>query len=303
MIRFPSGDSIVSAIVYNQMKDVDIAPFAALVGEDIIGFILENAPRKVSTRVCKAIEHFAGAEKLTGIDEEMGVIRLIAGEEELVVAIFEWLKLNDKIFPEHKDFVGKFKNHIVKLAFYPVLRQFRFVVGGMLTDGITLDGLEGVLSFSVKPVVEGKQIRLALCKKNGEELIRTDPFTIDISHGEQSGQDTVPVILKDMTDAIAQQLGLTLKQHILARAEFRNHMLYATDGGSVSLGDDYGDLRAQFAETYHDLLWALAVAMGGKPPSKQWGIASQFIAVYRLALIEAGVLRADNTVVEQVSDG
>jgi hypothetical protein len=292
----------LKAIVYDQKKDVDIAPFTALVGEDIISFLLENAPRKVATRVCKAIEHFVGADKLAGIDEEMGVIRLIAGEEELVVAIFEWLKLNDKIFPEHKDFVGKFKNHIVKLAFYPVLRQFRFVISDKLTDGVTLDGLEDILSISVKPVVEGKQIRLALCE-NGEELIRTDPFAIDISHGELRGQDTVPVILKHMTEIVAEQLGLTLKQYILARAEFRNHMLYATDGGSVSLGDDYGDLRAQFAETYHDLLWALAVAMGGKPPSKQWGIASQFIAVYRLALIEAGVLRADNTVVEQVSDG
>ena len=293
----------MKAIVYDEKKDVDIAPFAALVGEDIISFILESAPRKVATRVCKAIEHFVGADKLAGIDEEMGVIRLIAGEEELVVAIFEWLKLNDNIFPEHKDFVGKFKNHIVKLAFYPVLRQFRFVIGDMLTDGVTLDGLEDVLSFSVKPVVEGKQIRLALFKENGEELIRTDPFAIDISHGELRGQDTVPVILKHMAGIVAEQLGLTLKQYILARAEFRNHMLYATDGGTVSLGDDYGDLRAQFAETYHDLLWALAVAMGGKPPSKRWGIASQFIAVYRLALIAAGVLRADNTVVGQVSDG
>lgn len=292
----------MTAVIYDQKKTVDTAVFSALVGEDIINFIFEYAPGKVATRVAKAIEHRIGAEKLAGIDEEMGVIRLIAGEEELVVAIFEWLKLNDKIFPEHKDFVGKFKNHIVKLAFYPVLRQFRFVIGGMLTDGVTLDGLEGVLNFSVKPVVEGKLIRLALCKEDGNELTRADPFAIDISHGEMRAQDTVPVILKEMTDLIAEQLGQTLKQYILSRAEFRNHMLYATDGGSAELGDDYGDLRAQFDETYHDLLWALAIAMGGKPPSKQWGIASQFIGAYRLALIEAGVLRPDNTVIETASN-
>ncbi|MFA6965165.1 hypothetical protein [Bosea sp. (in: a-proteobacteria)] len=292
----------MTAVIYDQKKTVDTAVFSALVGDDIINFIFEYAPRKVATRVAKAIEHRIGAEKLAGIDEEMGVIRLIAGEEELVVAIFEWLKLNDKIFPEHKDFVGKFKNHIVKLAFYPVLRQFRFVIGGMLTDGVTLDGLEGVLNFSVKPVVEGKLIRIALCKEDGEELTRADPFAIDISHGEMGAQDTVPVILKEMMDLIAEQLGLTLKQYILSRAEFRNHMLYATDGGSAALGDDYGDLRALFDETYHDLLWALAVAMGGKPPSKQWGIASQFIGAYRLALIEAGVLRPDNTVIETASN-
>ena len=61
----------------------------------------------------------------------MGAIRLIAAEEELVVAIFEWLKLNEDHFPEHKDFIRKFKNHVVKLAFYPTLAQFRFILSDM----------------------------------------------------------------------------------------------------------------------------------------------------------------------------
>jgi len=42
----------------------------------------------------------------------MGAIRLNAAEEELVVAIFEWLKLKEEQFPENKDFVRKFKNHV-----------------------------------------------------------------------------------------------------------------------------------------------------------------------------------------------
>ena len=56
--------------------------------------IFDNAPRKVLTRVAGALEHYVRSEKLGTIDKEMGAIRLIAGEEELVVAIFEWLKLN-----------------------------------------------------------------------------------------------------------------------------------------------------------------------------------------------------------------
>lgn len=288
----------MAGIVYDQMAKVDITPFAELVGEDIATFIFESAPRKVATRAFKSLDHFVRAGKLEKLDEEMGAIRLIAGEEELVVAIFEWLKLNEDSFPEHKDFVRKFKNHVVKLAFYPVLQQFRFVVSGMLEDGITLEGMEGILNWTAKPVVDGKQIKLALCAEDGSELIRMDPFAIDISHGDLRGKDAVPVLLAHLTQTIKDQQDLTLKQFLMARADFRNHMLYATDGGSAELGDSFADLRETFKQTYHDLLWVLALVLGGKPPSKTWGIASQFIAVYRGALIEAGILRTDNTVTE-----
>lgn len=58
----------------------------------------------------------------------MGALRLIAAEEELVVAIFEWLKLNASKMPEHDDFIKKYKNHRTKLSFHPVLSQFRNVL-------------------------------------------------------------------------------------------------------------------------------------------------------------------------------
>jgi hypothetical protein len=90
---------------------LDIAPFSALVGADIIELIFEVEPKKVATRVAKSLEQYTRAARLLGIDEEMGAIRLIAAEEELVVAIFEWIKLNAQHLPEHGDFVGKYKNH------------------------------------------------------------------------------------------------------------------------------------------------------------------------------------------------
>lgn len=289
-------------IVYDQKSEIDITPFSALVGEDIVSFIFEHAPRKVLTRVARALDHYVRSQKLDNIDEEMGAIRLIAGEEELVVAIFEWLKLHKDDFPEHKDFVGKFKNHMVKLAFYPVLRQFRFILSGMFEHGFTLDGLDDVISWTAKPVVDGDEIRLALYDDKGTEMIRSDPFAVDISRGEIRATEAVPLMLADLQEIIKSQLGGTLRQFLSARAEFRNHLLYATDGGSATMGDSLGTLRKQFEETYHDLLWVLALVVGGKPPSKGWGIASQFIALYRLALVEAGILKADNTIAEPVDE-
>jgi len=285
-------------IIYDEMREVDITPFSALVGEDFVSFIFENAPRKVLTRVVSALEHYVRSEKLNGFDEEMGAIRLIAAEEELVVAIFEWLKLNADSFPEHKDFVSKFKNHRVKLAFYPVLRQFRFVIGDILRDGFTLDGMDGILKWTARPVVDGSQIKLAIYTENGKELIRADPFAIDISRDDIGGQDAVALLLRDLAETIKAQHNVTLRQFLIALAEFRNHLLYATDAGSAHLGDSLADLRNHFEQTFHDLLWVLALIIGGKPPSKRWGIASQFIGVYRLALIDAKILKADNTIAE-----
>lgn len=40
------------------------------------------------------------------------------------------------------------------------------------------------------------------------------------------------------------------------------------------------------------------MVLGANPPKIKWGIASQFIALYREVLIKAGVLRSDNTPVE-----
>jgi hypothetical protein len=46
----------------------------------------------------------------------------------------------------------------------------------------------------------------------------------------------------------------------------------------------------------------LALVVGGKPSSKEWGVAGQFIGLYRLALTEAGILKADNTIAEPADE-
>jgi len=287
------------AIEYEEAK-VDTGPFEAIVGDEIVTFLFEHAPQKVSTRLARAVEHFGRVPGLVGIDEEMGAIRLIAAEEELVVAIFEWLKLKEGKYPDHKDFVQKFKNHVVKLTFYPVLLQFRFIIGDML-KGFGLAGLEHV-SWTAKPVVDGAKILLAIHDEKGKEIIRANPFSIMISRGDVTSQEIVPELLVELTETIKDQHGFTLKEFLLERADFRNKLLYATDAGSMRMGDSLTDLTKQFEQIYHDLLWVLALLVGGEPPSRDWGLVSQFIGVYRKALIVAGVLRKDNTLTVAAAD-
>lgn len=281
-----------------EMKPTEISPFAEIAGEDVVSFIFEHAPRKVTTRVAKALEHYTRARKLVDIDEEMGAIRLIAAEEELVVAIFEWLKLKEGHFPEHKDFMRKFKNHIVKLAFYPTLAQFRFILGDMLEQGFTMDGFEDVLNWSAKPVIEGDRIKLAILDNNGKELIRHNPLAVAISRDDIPDDEIVGALLKEFTGLIERQQETTLKAFLLERADYRNKLLYASDAGSMEMGERLTELIEVFRQTYHDLLWTLAVLIGVEPAIKHWGLVSQFIGLYRCALIEAGMLRADNTVAE-----
>ncbi|MBC7103545.1 MAG: hypothetical protein H5U13_10070 [Parvibaculum sp.] len=285
-------------IVHDQTENMDISPFSEIIGDDIAQFIFERAPKKVATRVANALRHYTLASKLVKIDEEMGAVRLIAAEEELVVAVFEWLKLNSDSFPEHRDFVRKFKNHLVKLSFYPVLLQFRFVLSDMIEHGFAPEGLEGVVTWTARPILDGKEVKLAIRDKSGKELIRNNPFAVNISHGDDSNaEDVAKTLLADLSQTIVDQHGSTLRQFLTARADFRNLLLYASDGGSARLGDSLESLLQQFRQTYHDILWVLALCLGSKPPSNEWGIASQFIATYRLALIEAGAIRSDNTVI------
>jgi hypothetical protein len=274
---------------------IETKPFADLIGEEAIGFIFEHVPTKVGTRIARALDHYARAPRLVGVDEEMGAIRLIAAEEELVIAIFEWIKLNGDKFPEHMDFARKFKNHVVKLSFYPVLSQFRFIIADMLNNKIALEGLEDAMSWTVKPVIDEKSVKLALFDENGKELFRHNPLSIDISQGDVRGKDVVALLMTDFEDLVKGQHSTTLKEFILERADFRNKLLYATDAGSLSMGDSLTELIETFKQTYHDLLWVLAILIGGELPSKEWGLVSQFIGLYREVLIKAGVLRADNT--------
>lgn len=285
----------------NTRNEIDTAAFEALIGTAFAELLFDTAPTKVRSRVVKSLDHYDKAAKLKGIDEEMAALRLIAGEEELVVAIFEWIKINEDLFPEHKDFVGKFKNHTVKLAFYPVLGLFRMLVGGMLTDGMVMEGLEH-MPWTLRPVIEGKAFRLALIAESGEEMLRHDPLHHDVSREGDNGLAVVPHIVQELKTIIAEKRKQTLKQFLADRTDYRNLLLYAQDGGHYEMGETLDDLFVEFNMTYRDLLWVLLALIGGKPVSKKFGVVSQFIAVYRQVLTEAGVIKADGTVAPPASE-
>lgn len=270
---------------------LSLEPFSSLVSEQIVEFVFEAAPRKVRSRVGKALDHYSKALKLKGFDDEMGAIRCIAAEEELVVAIFEWLKLNVDAMPEHRDFIGKSKNHRVKLAFHPVLSQFRCVLGDMIANGITFDGLEDLLSFELGPVLHDGRVKLQIATEDGKELIKVNPLDISVSLNDRPSSEVVAELFRDFARAVSEQHGVTVREFISVRADYRNKLLYADDSGFLEMAETLEDLiDTTYSIICRDLLWCLATLLGNRPASPNLGLASQFVALYRRVLVEAKVV-------------
>ncbi|WP_296738959.1 hypothetical protein [Mesorhizobium sp.] len=272
-------------------KDEDVLrPFADLIGREFIEFLFDRAPRKVVSRIVKSMDHFVKAQKLGGTDDEMGVIRCIAGEEELVVAIFEWLKLNSDRLPAHGDFIGKYKNHRVKLAFYPVLSQFRSVLSDMIRHGITFPGFEQVLLMKIDPSIDDGRLVLRLASSRpgaADASIPLNPLNISVSREDLDHDEIAEELYRDFEEEVRENNGMSVREFVTARAEFRNLLLYAGDGGHHAMGETLSDLMPMFRRTYRDLLWTLCVLVGNAPSSKEWGLVSQFIDLYRRVLVEA----------------
>lgn len=274
------------------MKKIDPGPFNELVGKDIFELIIDLAPTKVRTRVAKSLEHYTKAARLVGVDDEMGVIRLIAAEEELVVAIFEWLKLNAVHMPHHKDFIGMYKNHVVKLAFYPVPSQLGWVLAEFLEHGITLNGLEDVLHWSVSVVRHEERVVMRILDKTGKHLLDANPLNVAITLEDENEAVVVDSLYEQFSGEIARQTRLSVRQFVMTRADFRNKILYADDGGTASMAEPLQELIDKvFSRTVRDLLWVLALLLTNKPTAKSWGLISQFVGLYRKVLTESKVLK------------
>ena len=264
---------------------LDISPFVALVGQEMFDLIVENAPKKVMTRVGMALRHFTMAERLVGVDDDMGAIRLIAAEEELVVAIFEWLKLNAASMPEHGDFIRRYKNHLVKLAFYPVIWQMRIVLEDMVSHGITLEGLEDVLHWGVKTVRAGDRISLRIANAAGETVRDHNPLALAITLDGKTDEEVLESLYEQFKETVLQQHAMTVREFVGTRADFRNKLLYAEDGQVHSMAESLRFLIDEvFKPTLRDLLWCLAVLLTNEPAARNWGLVSQFVSLYRMVL-------------------
>lgn len=265
--------------------------FSNLVGKDVYSFIKQKAPTKVWWRIVKAMDHTEKAKTLDNVDDEMGAIRLIAAEEELVVAIFEWLKLNESKMPEHRDLVRAYKNHQVKLMFYPVLSVMHYVIRPMIQVGLAFEGLEHYQMKVVHEVKDGT-IVFHLCGPDGKTMLPLNPLSIFISLDDKSNEEVIDSLYQDLVSQIERTHNFNLKTFVTSRSDYRNKLLYAEDGGFITGVDTVSQLLEDgFDSTFQELLWTLAILLGNDPISPKFGLISQFISVYRRVLLETKAIR------------
>ena len=183
---------------------------------------------------------------------------------------------------------------MVKLSFYPVLSQFRFALGDMITKGITINGLEDVLHWHVVPAQVEDRIVLRIIDGNKNEIITHNPLAIAIALDNRTHSEVVDKLFRDFVALIHDQRSMTLREFVTARADYRNKLLYAEDAGYREMDEDLRTLiDTVFRTTLSDLLWTLAVLLTNPPVLRDWGLVSQFISLYRRVLIESGVMRPD----------
>lgn len=260
---------------------VDDQAFRDLIGTDLIEILLA-ADDPIRFRVLKTADHYAKAKKLIGVDDEMGAIRLIAAEEELVVSIFEALKANSDGFPEHADFVKHFKKHPVKLSFYPVLQMFQLAFQPML-ESLTIEGLEEKLHWKAAFAVRnGKVVLVISDQSDGRELVTISPLAAGLNLIEEG--DATDHLYKDMEERVKKNGHGGIGDFVAVRAEFRNLIFYAKDEGFQRMTETLAEHFESFDISLQQLSWVVGAILAGPPPKKDWGVVSQFMEVYRRVL-------------------
>lgn len=194
-------------------------------------------------------------------------------------------------FPEHRDFVGKKKNHLVKLAFSPVLRQLAHVFDTFVCNGIAPTGLEDVTTWQLRPAIKEGRVALELLDGGGKHLVDVSPLQAVITTGDLPDDQVVDALYNDFLRLVPGEGDDRIRAFITERADFRNKLLYADDGQWYSMGETLAQLRPDVEQDLRRLLWCLAAVLTNKPVSKKWGPVGQFIALYRRVLLEAKVLR------------
>jgi hypothetical protein len=264
-----------------------------ITSSSLVELIKAKAPRKVITRVIKADDHLVKARALSRIDDEMGALRLIAAEEELVVAIFEVLKLHPDKMPEHREFAKKAKNHYVKLAFHPILQEFSGIVWRWLDSEMVVDG--GAVEIPVKFEINADLSLAITLEAAGKEpvVLLQNPLHLSISHDEMNAKEIAAAIFDQLVKRIIASGHEDWRSFLKARAEYRNDLLYADDAGFKEMGEPLDAIIALVEPSLRDLLWALALLLAHEAPGEGWGLVSQFFAVYRRALEEAGIMKEE----------
>lgn len=250
----------------------EIEQWNKLVIDSLDSFIIQYAPTKVKNRYLKAQEHYNKALKLFSIDDEMSFIRLVAAEEELVVAVFEILKI--KSF-EEIGFVKKFKNHLVKISLAPILILIRY----KFEDIVFHNKQPG----KFKLVIDEGSVKLSL-KIDHREIITPIPANITIGSPDHS--DVINSLYRDFMNRIPND---NIREFIFSRADARNKILYSSDSGTYELSNFEKDIKTFQDEIVH-LCWALAILIDSDIPTKHYDIVNQIILTYKKLLQESKII-------------
>ncbi|MGH7020859.1 MAG: hypothetical protein ACREEY_13305 [Brevundimonas sp.] len=270
-------------------QTVSLTALSELTGAPFFDLIMAKAPKVVTYRIAKAADHYNKAVLLRGADEEMGAIRLIAAEEELVIAIFKWLEQNPDDYPDVSLLLKKFKEHRVKLAFYPTLCQFVFALED-LADGVAPEGLNSHITWKPDLIADGGKVMVRLLNEEGGEIFRHNPLMINLNRGDLTPDQVVQSLMEQMRESVRGERGLDLKTYIMERAVFRDRLLYAYDDvPAYTMAETMDELLAVFNITLKRLLLTLAILVSDPPPSKDWGVLAQFLTLYHQVLAECGI--------------
>jgi hypothetical protein len=160
----------------------------------------------------------------------------------------------------------------------------------MLVDGITLDGLEDKVHWKVSAVCVDGKVKLRIDDETGKQLVLVNPLNAAVRHGDHNDEIVIDELYKDLAATVMEQRGESMREFVLARAEYRNKLLYADDGGFVQMDEDLNTIiERSIKPALRDLIWCLAVLLSDGPHMKDWGLISQFIGLYRRVLAEAKI--------------
>ncbi len=287
--QWHGDDTSTNVSVVAGPADLETKNIEELVGKAVVNLLFSKAPTTVLRSVRKATDHFNRAKLLVGVDEEMGVIRLIAAEEELTIAIFELLALNASKLPEHKDFVNQFKNLGAALSYYGVFSQFRRAFVD-LSKGFCPYASDGVGSWTARLECEDQKVVLQVYDDKKKLVSSVNPLTLILTPSDQSPNGETDALFADFMAELTAQ-NKTVDESIRERTSLRDQHLNASEQRMAVLDETLEVLiETTFAQSIGDLLWTLAVLLSDVPSWEGYSLVRKSISLYRRVLKEGGVL-------------
>lgn len=116
--------------------------------------------------------------------------------------------------PEHRDLVGKFKNHQVKLMFTPVLLLMKNVLIESIGPNLNIHGV----NVEMKPRFENGKVELCLSIPSTGFMAPLNPLSMSINH-EDEEQDVIESLYETLEKEVQDNLGIPLKEFVMKRAD------------------------------------------------------------------------------------